>query len=143
VQGWITLAWALHNLAVLCTFLKFGREEFQKYSGKKYYCHWIVLIFAMALNVQIYFKAESSTAGLFMPLSCKTCLCQRFIFICCAKENPQKGRPWLLHMPNASARYAQRATAAGWQLAAVFGIFCFIFDAIYIIKLHSCMKISN
>lgn len=117
VQGCITLVRALLDIAVLCTFLKFGREEFQKYSGKKYYYHWIVLIFAMALTVQISFKAEFDTAGLFMPLFYKTCLCRRFTFICCAKENPQKGRPWLLHMPNASERYAQRATADG-RLAA-------------------------
>jgi hypothetical protein len=58
IQAFVNLAWALADLAIVFTFLKFGRAELPSFVTRTMFAAWSVLIFAASYVVQWIFLAE-------------------------------------------------------------------------------------
>jgi len=58
VQACVNLIWALADLAIVFTFLKFGRAELPGFVTRTMFAAWAVLIFAVSYVVQWLFLVE-------------------------------------------------------------------------------------
>lgn len=58
VQTWIYVICSILDLGILYTYFKYGRKEFKKYFDKKYFIPWSILILIMAFTVQLGFLTE-------------------------------------------------------------------------------------
>jgi hypothetical protein len=61
IQTWVNLTWCFFDVAIIYTYFKFGKEEFKKFFGIKYFIPWAVLIFVMAALLQYGFYTEYAT----------------------------------------------------------------------------------
>jgi hypothetical protein len=58
LQTWVNLVWSLFDIAIVFCYFKYGKEEFKKYADAKYFIPWSVLIFLMAGIIQYAFLKE-------------------------------------------------------------------------------------
>jgi hypothetical protein len=58
LQTWVNLVWSLFDIAIVFCYFKYGKEEFKKYADAKYFIPWSVLIFLMAGILQYAFLKE-------------------------------------------------------------------------------------
>ena len=143
IQGWITLVWALFDVVILYTFFKFGRNDFENYSGKKYFYPWVTLIFVMAMTIQISFKAEFDMVGPLYAAFLQNLLMSVLYIYMLHERKSAKGQTLTIAYAKCIGTLCATGYGgwlAGYRLAFVIGILCFVFDVIYIIKLHSCVK---
>lgn len=143
VQGWINFVWFLLDVVILYTFLKFSKEDFEAYSGKKYFYPWVVFIFITALVIQISFKVEFGEGGPLYAAFLQNLAMSVLYLNLIVKRKGTKGQT--LSIAYAKCIGTLCATGyggwlAGSQLALVLGIFCFIFDVIYIIYMHKAIS---
>jgi hypothetical protein len=61
IQAYVNLAWALADLAIVFTFLKFGRSELPGFVTRAMFTAWVMLIFGASYAVQWLFLAEFGT----------------------------------------------------------------------------------
>jgi hypothetical protein len=58
VQGFFNVAWGLADVAIVYTFLKFGRAELPAWVTRLLYIGWALLLAAASFAVQLLFVAE-------------------------------------------------------------------------------------
>jgi hypothetical protein len=58
VQTFVNVAWALADVVIVYTFLRYGRRELPDFVSRPMFVAWTVLIFAAAYTVQWLFIAE-------------------------------------------------------------------------------------
>jgi hypothetical protein len=58
IQTWVNLIWCLFDVAIVVCYFKFGKEEFKKYANTKYFIPWSILVFFMAFILQYAFHIE-------------------------------------------------------------------------------------
>jgi hypothetical protein len=58
VQTFVNVAWALADVVIVYTFLRYGRRELPDFVSRPMFVAWAVLIFAAAYTVQWLFIAE-------------------------------------------------------------------------------------
>jgi hypothetical protein len=61
LQTWVNFVWCLFDIAIIYTYFKYGKEEFKKFAPVKYFISWSVLIFIMAALLQYAFLKEYGT----------------------------------------------------------------------------------
>lgn len=58
IQAYVNFAWALADLAIVFTFLKFGRSELPGFVTRAMFAAWAMLIFSVSFAVQWLFLVE-------------------------------------------------------------------------------------
>jgi hypothetical protein len=58
LQTWVNLVWSLFDIAIVVCYFKYGKEEFKKYANVKYFIPWSILVFLMAGIIQYGFLKE-------------------------------------------------------------------------------------
>jgi hypothetical protein len=58
VQGFFNVAWGLADVAIVYTFLKFGRAELPAWVTRRLFVGWALLLAAASFAVQLLFVAE-------------------------------------------------------------------------------------
>jgi hypothetical protein len=58
VQGFFNIAWGLADVAIVYTFLKFGRTELPAWVTRRLFIGWALLLTAASFAVQLLFVAE-------------------------------------------------------------------------------------
>lgn len=58
VQTWVNLAWGLADVAILISYLRFGRREVPSFVSRPLFVTWSVAIIAASVIVQLLFVAE-------------------------------------------------------------------------------------
>jgi len=61
IQAFVNLTWALADLAIVFTFLKFGRAELPSFVTRTMFAVWSILIFGASYVVQWLFLARFGT----------------------------------------------------------------------------------
>lgn len=146
VQGWITFVWFWFDVVILCTFLKFGKEDFKAYSGEKFFYPWIVFIFVAALVIQISFKAEFDMVGPLYAAFLQNLLMSVLYLNLIVKRKGTKGQTLTIAYAKCIGTLCATGYGgwlAGYQLAFVLGVFCFLFDVIYIVYMHKAIRVQK
>jgi hypothetical protein len=140
VQGWVNLVWLLFDIAIVTTYFRFGRKEFGTFGHlQNHFIPWSILIFVMSFVLQYSFLVEfgddapkysaflqnliMSVLFICMLVARKSTLGQNQVIAVCK---------WL----GTAAPTIKIGVMDGNQLVLVLGIFCFVFDLIYIYALR-------
>jgi hypothetical protein len=77
VQTFVNAAWALADVVIVYTFLRYGRRELPDFVSRAMFVTWAVLIFAAAYAIQWLFIVEFGWVRRpSTPRSCRTCSCR-------------------------------------------------------------------
>ena len=85
IQAVVNLTWALADLAIIYTFVKFGRAELPSFLTRRMFAAWGMLAFGAAYAVQWLFFANSgrmmlhATRRFCKTPSCRACLSRWFL----------------------------------------------------------------
>lgn len=60
ILTWVNWVWFFFDLAIVYTYFKYGRADFEKHADGKAFIPWAVLVFVMAVALQIGFLIEFS-----------------------------------------------------------------------------------
>ena len=146
IQTWITLIWLLLDIIIVYTYLKYGRKHFPKYTSKKFFIPWSILIFLMSFIIQYYFVIEfGALGGLYSAFLQNLIMSILFINLLINRIDI-KGQNLNIAIYKWIGTLAPTilyGVIQGNKLILVLGIFCSIFDILYIYFLNNIKKMSS
>jgi hypothetical protein len=146
VQGWVNLVWVLFDIAIVTTYFRFGRKEFGKFSHLQiYFIPWSILIFAMSFVLQYSFLVEfGDNAPKYSAFLQNLIMSVLFICMLVARKSTlgQNQTIAVCKWLGTLAPTILIGVMNGNQLVLVLGIFCSVFDLIYIYALRLYSKSS-
>ena len=146
IQTWITLIWLFLDIIIVYTYLKYGRKHFPKYTSKKFFIPWSILIFLMSFIIQYYFVIEfGALGGLYSAFLQNLIMSILFINLLINRIDI-KGQNLNIAIYKWIGTLAPTilyGVIQGNKLILVLGIFCSIFDILYIYFLNNIKKMSS
>lgn len=145
IQAWINLVWFLLDILIVYTYFKFGKEEFSKYANKKYFIPWSILIFLMSFAIQYSFSIEFGNLGSWYSAFIQNLIMSILFINILVSRGSTKGQSLTIAISKWIGTLAPTILFGiihGNQLTLVLGIFCSVFDIIYICYLSVIKKAS-
>ena len=142
-QAFANAAWFLLDIFLVVTFLKYGKEEVQSETGKKFFVPWTVLSLAACFVLQLLFiyefgdvEGEKYSAYL-QNVAMSIC----YLYMLNSRKS-SKGQSMLIAVCKCVGTVTPTifGTMEGNMFILVTGIICFVFDLIYIISLNHVIK---
>lgn len=145
-QGYISLLWFLFDVAILYAFLKYGKKEFSTFSTEKYFYPHVILGLVMAFASQYMFYYHFELDGpLYSAFVQNLIMSIAFIYML-ENRKTRRGQSLII----AYAKFIGTACATvycgilqPYPFALVLGIFCAIYDIIYILRLDKTPIYQN
>lgn len=146
IQNYITLIWLILDTAVVLTYLIYGKKYFPKHTSKKYFVPWTILIFFMSFVLQYYFVVEFKDLGkLYSAFLQNLVMSILFIHMLIARTDT-KGQNLTIAINKWIGTLSPTilyGIIVGNKLILALGIFCSVFDIIYIYFLSTTRKPRN
>ena len=143
--GWGTLIWFLLDIVIVYTYLRYGRKYFPKQINQKYFIPWTIIIFLMAIFIQYAFFTEfGALAFSYSGIIQNLVMSVAFINMLYIRKDT-KGQNLTIAISKWIGTLAATIVFGiilGNKLGLIFGIFCSVFDIIYIFYLKITMKSS-
>jgi hypothetical protein len=138
IQGWINLLWFLFDIVIVITYIKYGKSDFSRFCDPKYFIPWSLLALVMSFSVQVAFVAEFGEMGAGYSAFLQNLLMSvLFIAMLCVRKGG-KGQSLLIAICKWLGTLAPTIMAGiihGYVLLLILGIFCSVFDIMYIFML--------
>ena len=144
IQAYVNASWAVLDIIILFTYFKYGKKEFSKSINKKYFLAWILLVMACCFALQyVFIKEFGFIMGAKYSAFLQNLLMSVMFIGMYVKRGNMKGQSLLL----ACAKWI--GTLAPTIMFGILdyniivlasGIFCSVFDVIYICLLSKCKK---
>jgi hypothetical protein len=136
VQTFVNLAWAVADLLIIYTFLRFGRRELPGFVSRPMFITWNILIFATAYIVQWLFIVEFgwSDAPRYAAFLQNLLMSGLFIAMFVARGGP-RGQSLIIAIAKWIGTLAPTiafGALAGSVLILGLGILCSVFDLAYL-----------
>lgn len=144
VQTWITLVWLVLDILIVATYLNYGKKYFPKHCSKKYFAPWTLIIFFMSFVLQFIFFMQFGDLGKIYSGFLQN-LIMSILFICIlVHRNDLKGQDLSIAISKWIGTLAPTilfGVIYGNKFALVTGLFCSLFDLIYIYSLKNIKKL--
>jgi hypothetical protein len=144
IQAYVNASWAFLDIIILVTFFKYGKKEWPQLFSKKLFVPWTILVLVCCFAIQVVFIKEFGFVMAAQYSAFLQNLLMSILFLgMFAKRGSLEGQSVLL----ACAKWI--GTLAPTILMGIMtynpvvlicGIFCTIFDVIYIVLLVRCKK---
>jgi hypothetical protein len=136
VQTFVNLVWAVLDLLVIYTFLRYGRSELPGFVSRSMFIMWSILLFATAYIVHWLFIAEFgwSDATRYAAFLQNLLMSGLFIAMFVAREGP-RGQSIIIAVAKWIGTLAPTiafGALAGSALILGLGILCSVFDLAYL-----------
>jgi hypothetical protein len=136
VQTFINLAWAVADLLIVYTFLRYGRREMPGFVSRAMFIMWSILLFATAYIVQWAFIAEFGWADAprYAAFLQNLLMSGLFIAMFVARRGP-RGQSIIIAVAKWIGTLAPTiafGAVAGSALILGLGILCSVFDLAYL-----------
>ncbi|HEY6682973.1 MAG TPA: hypothetical protein VI030_08375 [Propionibacteriaceae bacterium] len=136
VQTFVNVAWAVADLFILYTFLRYGRRELPGFVSRPMFIMWSILLFATAYIVQLLFIAEFgwSDASRYAAFLQNLLMSGLFIAMFVARGGP-RGQSIIIAVAKWIGTLAPTiafGALAGSALILGLGILCSVFDLAYL-----------
>jgi hypothetical protein len=136
VQTFVNVAWAVADLFILYTFLRYGRRELPGFVSRPMFIMWSILLFATAYIVQWLFLAEFgwSDAPRYAAFLQNLLMSGLFIAMFIARGGP-RGQSIIIAVAKWIGTLAPTiafGALAGSALILGLGILCSVFDLAYL-----------
>lgn len=145
VQTWINLIWLFLDTLILCTYLIYGKKYFPKHCSKYFFMPWTIIIFLMSFVIQYFFVVEFRELGKVYSAFIQNLIMSILFIIMLVHRRDLKGQNLIIAVNKWIGTLAFTILAGvimGNKLALVLGIFCSLFDIIYIYFLNNIIKMS-
>ena len=146
IQTWITLIWLLLDIVIVYTYLRYGRKHFPKHTSKKYFIPWTTLIFLMSFFIQYYFIVEFGDLGRLYSASLQNLIMSILFINMIVNRTTTAGQSLTIAINKWIGTLAFTilfGVIGGSKLILAIGIFCSVFDILYIYFLNSVKKSSR
>lgn len=144
VQAYVNASWAVLDIVILYTYFKYGKNEFAKSINKKYFPAWILLVILCSFTLQYVFIQEFGfIMGAKYSAFLQNLLMSVMFIGMHVKRGNRKGQSLLLAYAKWIGTLAPTIMFGVLDyniLVLVCGIFCSVFDIIYISILTKCKK---
>lgn len=146
IQTWIVLIWFLLDIIIVYTYLRYGKQYFPKYTSKKYFTPWTIIIFLMAFLIQYYFLIDfGNLGGIYSAFIQNLIMSILFINMLVSRDN-LKGQNLIIGVSKWIGTLAPTilyGVIYEYRLILILGLFCSLFDILYIYFLNNIKKISS
>lgn len=145
IQSWINLIWLLLDIVIVYTYLRYGINDFPKHLSKKYFMLWNKIIFSMSFVVQYYFVVEFANLGGWYSAFLQNLIMSILFINMLVSRVDTKGQNLTIAINKWIGTVAPTilfGVIYANKLVLVLGIFCSIFDIIYIYLLSIAKKVS-
>ena len=136
VQAFVNLAWAVADMLIIYTFLRYGRRELPGFVSRPMFISWSALLFATAYTVQWLFIVEFgwSDASRYAAFLQNLLMSGLFIAMFVARGGP-RGQSIIIAIAKWIGTLAPTiafGALAGSALILGLGILCSVFDLAYL-----------
>lgn len=147
IQTYVNASWAVLDIIILYTYFKYGKDEFTKSINKKYFTMWILLVIVCSFALQYVFIQEFGfvLAAKYSAFLQNLLMSVMFIDMYVKRGN-MKGQSLLLAYAKWIGTLAPTIVFGvlnSNMLVLVCGIFCSVFDVIYISILTKSKNIEK
>ncbi|MBM7871678.1 hypothetical protein JOC70_003188 [Clostridium pascui] len=145
VQSWIILIWFLLDALIVYTYLRYGKKYFPKRLGEKYFMLWNGLIFLMSFVIQYYFIVEFGDLGGWYSAFFQNLIMSILFINMIVRRMNTEGQNLTIAINKWIGTLAPTILFGliyENKLVLVLGIFCSVFDIIYISLLNNAKKTS-
>ncbi|OOM72342.1 hypothetical protein CLPUN_48100 [Clostridium puniceum] len=146
LQTFITLVWFLLDIIIVYTYLRYGKQHFPKYTSKKYFMPWTIVIFLMAFLIQYYFFIDFGTLGGVYSRFLQNLIMSILFINMLVNRNNLKGQNLSIGIYKWIGTLAPTILYGvfhEYKLILILGFFCSLFDILYIYFLNNIKKVSS
>ena len=146
IQTWITLIWFILDIGIVYTYLRYGKKYFPKHTSKKFFMPWTITIFIMSFVIQYYFVVEFRDLGGMYSAFLQNLIMSILFISLLVNRIDIKGQNLTIAINKWIGTLAPTILFGiinGHKLVLALGIFCSIFDLLYIYFLNGIKKISS
>ncbi len=143
IQTWITFIWLFLNIFIIFTYLFYGKSYFPPYCNREYFIPWTLIIFFMSFILQYFFIIEFGGSGQIYSAFLQNLIMSILFINMLVHRNDLKGQNLVIAINKWIGTLAPTILFGiiyGNRLALVIGVFCSVFDLIYIYFLNSIRK---
>lgn len=143
IQTWITLIWLFLDIFIIFTYLLYGKSYFPPYCNREYFIPWTLIIFLMSFILQYLFIIEFGDSGQVYSAFLQNLIMSILFINMLVHRNDLKGQNLVIAINKWLGTLASTILFGfiyGNRLALVIGIFCSVFDLIYIYFLNHIKK---
>ena len=146
IQTWITLIWLLLDIVIVYTYLRYGKKYFPKHTSKEYFMPWTTIIFLMSFVIQYYFIVEFGDLGKLYSAFLQNLIMSILFINMLVNRMDAKAQNLTIALNKWICTLAPTilfGVIGGNKLVLVLGIFCSVFDILYIYFLNNIKRISS
>lgn len=144
VQTWITLVWLVLDILIVVTYLNYGKKYFPKHCSKEYFTPWTLIIFSMCFILQFIFYIQFGDLGEVYSGFLQNLIMSILFINMLVHRNDLKGQNLTIAISKWIGTLAPTLLFGiiyGNKFALVTGLFCSLFDLIYICSLKNIKKL--
>ncbi|MDR3597542.1 hypothetical protein [Clostridium sp.] len=144
IQTWITLIWLILDTLVVFTYLIYGKKYFPKHCSKEYFAPWTLIIFLMSFVLQYFFFIQFGDLGKVYSAFLQNLIMSILFINMLVHRSDFKGQDLTIAINKWIGTLAPTilfGAIYGNNLALVIGIFCSVFDLIYIYFIKNIKKL--
>jgi hypothetical protein len=146
IQTWITFIWLLLDIFIIFTYLLYGTRYFPPYCNREYFIPWTLIIFIMSFVLQYFFIIEFGASEQVYSAFLQNLIMSILFINMLVHRNDLKGQNLVIAINKWIGTLAPTILFGiiyGNRLALIIGIFCSVFDLIYIFFLNSIRKFKS
>ncbi|WP_160689540.1 hypothetical protein [Clostridium sp. C2-6-12] len=145
IETWIILVWFILDIIIVYTYLRYGKHYFPKHTNKEYFMPWTVLIFFMSFIIQYYFVVEFGDLGRVYSRFLQNLIMSILFINMLVTRNNLKGQNLIIGINKWIGTLAPTilyGVIYQYKLILVLGLFCSLFDLLYIYFFNNLRKIT-
>lgn len=145
LETWIILIWFLLDIIIVYTYLRYGKQYFPKHTSKEYFMPWTILIFFMCFAIQYYFVIEFGNLGRIYSGFLQNLVMSILFIDMLVTRNDLKGQNLTIGINKWIGTLAPTILYGiiyEYKLILILGLFCSLFDILYIYFLYHIKKVS-
>jgi hypothetical protein len=145
-QTWINLVWFLLDVVIIYTYFRYGKEEFPKSMNQNYFILWSIIVLITAFILEHVFIIQfGRDMGTQYSAFIQNLIMSVLFIGMLSRRTGAKGQNLNVAVSKCAGTVAPTilfGIIQGNYLILALGIFCFIFDAIYIYLLNAAVSTS-
>lgn len=143
IETWIILIWLVLDTFIVFTYFLYGKIYFPPHCSKEYFLPWTLIIFFMSFALQYFFFLQFRALGQVYSAFISNLIMSILFINMLVHRNNLKGQSLTIAINKWIGTLAPTVlfgVVYGNKLALALGIFCSIFDLIYIYFLKNIKK---
>ncbi|OPJ58079.1 hypothetical protein [Clostridium chromiireducens] len=142
----VVFVWLFLDFFILCTYLLYGKRYFPKQTSTEYFMPWTIIMFIMAFVIQYFFIIEFKSLGEVYSVFIQNLIMSILFINMLVHRTDSKGQNLIIAINKWIGTLAPTVLYGiiyGSKLVLALGIFCSLFDLIYMYFLSSVKKSAN